>query len=92
MLLHEVPSAIQKQDWTNWEDKSYRSAQSISKSSTPSAVLEHGVFYSYIYNCLEIVRIAGWGVVMKESEKMNWLTPEDGATGEKANKMGGIFS
>lgn len=29
---------------------------------------------------------------MKESEKMNWLTPEDGATGEKANKMGGIFS
>lgn len=92
MLLHEVPSAIQKQDWTNWEDKSYRSAQNISKSSTPSAVLEHGVFYSYIYSCLEIVRIAGWGVVMKESEKMNWLTPEDGATGEKSNKMEGIFS
>ena len=81
MLLHEVPSAIQKQDWTNWEDKSYRSAQSISKSSAPSAVLEHRVFYSYISSCLEIVCIAGWGVVMK-----------DGATGEKANKMGGIFS
>lgn len=92
MLLHEVPSAIQKQDWTNWEDKSYRSAQNISKSSTPSAVLEHRVFYSYISSCLEIVCIAGWGVVMKESEKMNWLTPEDGATGEKAIKMGGIFS
>lgn len=92
MLLHEVPSAIQKQDWTNWEDKSYRSAQSISKSSAPSAVLEHRVFYSYISSCLEIVCIAGWGVVMKESEKMNWLTPEDGATGEKAIKMGGIFS
>lgn len=61
--------------------------------SHPHRLLFYRVFlYSCISSCLEIVCVAGLGVVMKDVEKKNWLTLKDGATGEKANKMGGIVS